>query len=262
MAQAWLTLPCHGDDMRGPTRQRHILSIRWTLIRKQGTFSHSQSAFYIPVVALFARISSHHQLRCQLDDWMTLLSVLGWYYSLILSLYWLSSAQTVESQFLLLAYFNQSSQRGSIPNLTRLATAWAGSVTLNNGHLCVRGASLFSIQQSLSLNSLSKEIILIKLGSWKVSHTGRFRESEEWRRRSLEFYWEQMPGPRFHIHRFRARNVGGCRDGIGATFHISFEEMSIASIEHLAGYVFGISGSISCWEETRDGASSHRGTDW
>ena len=144
MGQVWLALPCHGDNMRGPTRQRHILSIRWTLIRKQGrTFSHSQSAFYIPVVALFARISSHHQLRCQLDDWMTLLSVLGWwwYYSLILSLYWLSSAQTVESQFLLLAYFNQSSQRGSIPNLTKLATTWAGggSVTLNNGHLCVRG---------------------------------------------------------------------------------------------------------------------------
>ena len=163
MAQAWLTLPCHGDDMRGPTRQRHILSIRWTLIRKQGrTFSHSQSAFYIPVVALFARISSHHQLRCQLDDWMTLLSVLGWwwYYSLILSLYWLSSAQTVESQFLLLAYFNQSSQRGSIPNLTRLATAWAGSVTLNNGHLCVRGG----------VTLLNTTIIIIKF-SFKGDHS-------------------------------------------------------------------------------------------
>ena len=161
MAQLWLALPCHGDNMRGPTRQRHILSIRWMLISTTSDSFPFPVSFLYPVVALFTRISSHHHLRCQLDDWMTLCCQSWGIILTIDSLHW---AQTVESQFLLLAYFNQGSQRGSIPNLTKLATARAGggSVTLNNGHLCVREASLLSIRQSLSLNSLSKEIILIK----------------------------------------------------------------------------------------------------
>ena len=63
------------DDMRGPTRQRRILSIRWLLmIRNQWYFPIPSLLFIsIPLVVLFTRrISSHHQLRCQLHDWMTL----------------------------------------------------------------------------------------------------------------------------------------------------------------------------------------------
>lgn len=87
MAQLWLALPCHGDNMRGPTRQRHILSIRWMLI------STTSDSFPFPVSFLYPRCcivySDQFSSSSQMSTWWlndSLLSVLGYY-----SHYWLSS---------------------------------------------------------------------------------------------------------------------------------------------------------------------------
>lgn len=120
MAQLWPALPCHGDNMRGPTRQRHILSIRWMLI------STTSDSFPFPVSFLYPRCcivySDQFSSSSQMSTWWLNDSLLSVLFSLLTLFSW---AQSVESQFLLLAYFNQGSQRGSIPNLTKLATARA-----------------------------------------------------------------------------------------------------------------------------------------